>query len=48
MTIAGTSARLARVELPDFGVATTRPELTPETYVARLERLRERAAARGY
>ena len=41
-------ARLAPVDLPDFGLPEERPELPPEVYARRLERLRERAAARGY
>ena len=41
-------ARLAEVDLPEFGVPDERPEVPAATYAARLERLRERAAARGY
>jgi len=40
-------ARLARVELPDFGTSARRPEIPAALYAARLERLRERANARG-
>jgi len=38
---------LARIELPDFGMPETRPELPAGLYAARLDRLRERADARG-
>ena len=41
-------ASLQDVDLPDFGAAEERPELPPAVYAARLERLRERAAERGY
>lgn len=41
-------ARLAEITLPDFGMPGARPELPPEVYAARLERLRERSDARGY
>ena len=44
----GTSARLARVELPEFGAPAVRPPIPANTYARRLERLRERAAARGH
>ncbi len=43
-----TTPRLAPVELPDFGVPTARPELPASLYPARVERLRARAAERGY
>ena len=43
-----TAARVARLELPDFGMPDVRPGLAPATYVARLERLRERVQATGY
>ena len=43
-----TSARLATLELPDFGMPEAGPELPASTYPARLARLRERAADRGY
>ena len=36
-------AKLTSVDLPDFGMPDARPVLTPATYAARLERLRERA-----
>ena len=42
------TARLARVDLPEFGTPDARPEVPPEVYARRLERLRERAADRGY
>lgn len=41
-------ARLADLELPDFGMPRTRPELPAAVYAARAERLRQRAADRGY
>jgi hypothetical protein len=41
-------ARLAPIDLPDFGMPAAMPELPPELYAARLERLRERMAARGH
>jgi hypothetical protein len=41
-------ARLAEVDLPDFGMPDASPELPPTLYARRLERLRERMAARGY
>jgi hypothetical protein len=41
-------ARLASVDLPDFGLPDREPELTPELYAARLSRLRERMAQRGF
>lgn len=41
-------ARLAKVELPDFGRPSSTPELPPELYAARLEGLRERMDERGY
>jgi Xaa-Pro aminopeptidase len=43
-----TRARLATIELPDFGLPDAAPELPPALYAARLERLRERMEARGY
>jgi Xaa-Pro aminopeptidase len=48
MTLTRGRARLADVELPDFGTADLEPVIPPAVYAARLERLRERAAARGY
>ncbi|HEX9550497.1 MAG TPA: aminopeptidase P family N-terminal domain-containing protein, partial [Candidatus Limnocylindrales bacterium] len=41
-------ARLAVLDLPTFPRAEVAPELPPSIYPARLERLRERAEARGY
>jgi hypothetical protein len=41
-------ARLATIDLPDFGMPAAMPELPPELYAARLERLRERMEGRGY
>jgi len=46
-TSAPPAARLADVELPEFGRPTMTPELAPATYRARLERLRARMAADG-
>jgi hypothetical protein len=43
-----TKARLASIALPDFGPPGPRPELPASLYPARVERLRERAAERGY
>jgi hypothetical protein len=42
------NARLAAIDLPDFGMPEARPELPASLYAARLERLRRRAEARGY
>ncbi len=42
------TARLAPVDLPDFGTPEGRPEIPPAVHAHRLERLRERAADRGY
>ena len=41
-------ARLATIDLPDFGTPEGRPELPPTLYPARLTRLRQRAETRGY
>jgi hypothetical protein len=41
-------ARLAPIDLPDFGMPDAMPELPASLYAARRERLRERADARGY
>ena len=38
-----TKARLARIDLPDFGLPAVRPELPSSLYPARIARLRERA-----
>jgi hypothetical protein len=43
-----TRARLARIDLPDFGAAGPKPEIPAELYRTRLARLRDRAAARGW
>jgi hypothetical protein len=42
-----TTARLARIDLPDFGAAGPKPEIPAALYPARLARLRERAETRG-
>ncbi len=42
------SARLVELELPEFGMPDSEPELTPSLYAARLERLRVRMRATGY
>src|SRR5512140_249699 len=42
------TARLARIDLPEFGMPDTSPELPDTIYATRIERLRERAAAGGY
>lgn len=41
-------ARLATIDLPEFGMPDEAPELPPALYLERLERLRERVAERGY
>ncbi|MFH0751642.1 MAG: hypothetical protein V2B17_07380, partial [Chloroflexota bacterium] len=43
-----TRARLATIDLPDFGMPEVRPEIPAPLHAARIERLRERADARGY
>ena len=43
-----TSARLAEVELPDFGMPTAMPILSAAIYEARIERARARAVERAY
>jgi len=48
MTTPTRTARLAEVELRDFGMPDASPELPSSTYAARLERLRERMDAAGY
>jgi hypothetical protein len=40
--------RLATVELPEFGMPAAMPDIPPELYARRLERLRERMDTRGY
>ncbi len=42
------TARLADVDLPQFGIDDEAPEIPPSTYRGRLERLRERMDERGY
>jgi hypothetical protein len=42
------NARLAAVDLPDFGADEERPEIPASLYAARVARLRECAAERGY
>ncbi|MGH2381101.1 MAG: aminopeptidase P family N-terminal domain-containing protein, partial [Candidatus Limnocylindria bacterium] len=44
----GGSPRVARVELPDFGMPATMPEVGPATYASRMARLRELADDRGF
>ena len=41
-------SRLAPIQLPDFGVSDVRPELPASLYPERIDRLRERMAARAY
>ena len=41
-------ARLAEVELPDFGMSAGMPDIAPARYAERLEQLRERAEAAGH
>jgi Xaa-Pro aminopeptidase len=48
MTAPTRTARLAEVDLPDFGMPASSPDLPPQLYAARVERLRERMAVRGY
>ena len=40
--------RLSTVDLPEFGMPASMPEIPPTTYAARVERLRERADAAGF
>ena len=42
------TARLAQIDLPDFGPPGSRPEIPASLYPARLAGLRERAESRGY
>ncbi len=42
------TAKLTKVELPDFGMPDSMPLLPPALHTARVERLRERAEAGGY
>jgi Creatinase/Prolidase N-terminal domain len=48
MTTPIRTARMAEVDLPDFGMPEASPELPASLYAARLERLRERMAAARY
>jgi hypothetical protein len=41
-------ARLAPIQLPDFGMPEGRPDIPTATYLARIERLRARARDAGY
>ncbi|HET9520551.1 MAG TPA: M24 family metallopeptidase [Candidatus Limnocylindrales bacterium] len=43
-----TKARLAQIDLPEFGMPASEPEIPAAVYAARQERLRERAERRGY
>jgi Xaa-Pro aminopeptidase len=43
-----TRARLAAIDLPDFGMPDVAPELPPTLHATRLERLRARAAEAGF
>src|SRR3990172_10805515 len=43
-----TKARLAQIELPDFGMPEAMPEIPVTVYRARVERLRARAEVRRY
>ena len=42
------NARLATIDLPDFGVPDEMPQIPASTYADRIERLRELADVRGY
>ncbi|HEX7543715.1 MAG TPA: hypothetical protein VF361_02845, partial [Candidatus Limnocylindrales bacterium] len=42
------NARLAQIDLPDFGMPGSRPEIPEAIYAARIERLRLRAEEGGY
>lgn len=41
-------ARLTKIDLPDFGMPESMPEIPPSLYRARMERFRSRARERGY
>ena len=43
-----TVARLEHIDLPDFGMPGSMPQLPDDIYVARLARARQRAGERGY
>jgi hypothetical protein len=44
----GRRPRLLPIELPEFGVSDTAPEIPAAAYLSRVARLRERAAEQGY
>jgi hypothetical protein len=46
--MSGAVPRLAEIDLPEFGMPDAMPEIRAGTYTARVERLRERAGARGF
>jgi Xaa-Pro aminopeptidase len=48
MTTDARTARLAEIDLPDFGMPGRSPDLPPSIYADRLERLRERMERHGY
>ncbi len=48
MVTTHTTARVAQIALPDFGLPDTEPLLPAAVYPERLHRLREAMAARGY
>ncbi len=48
MTARSAEARLAPIDLPDFGMPDASPELPPSLYRTRLAALRARVAERGY
>lgn len=41
-------ARLTRIDLPDFGMPESMPDIPPSLYRGRMERFRSRARERGY
>ena len=48
MVATHTTARVAEIPLPDFGMPDTEPLLPPATFAERLARLRAAMATRGY
>ncbi len=46
--MAGPRVECVQIELPDFGLPRTQPEIPAVTYAARIEAARRRAAAAGY
>ena len=42
------TAKLSKIDLPDFGMPDTMPQLPDRLYTARVQRLRARAAEQGY